>query len=502
MRIAVVVIVATFAYAPGSRAATVELIDHGPNPHSTASVFSLGFRAAPGEANDVTFEAGPAGLFVRDAGAPIAAGSGCQLVPGGAQCSPPIGSGVAGAAVDLGDGADRIATTLLGVDVLGGPGDDRIEVGSGTLDGGPGADVMRVGSPQSASAVSYATRTAGVVVKEDGVANDGEPGEGDDVGPGIGAVTGGSGDDVLVAGAEPHALDGRAGNDHLVGGPRDDDLTGGPGDDVLLGASGDDQLLAGPGADVVRGGLGRDTTNWAEAIAGVRVTLDDRPGDGAPGERDDVGSDVEVLYGTRYDDVLVGSAGPQVLLGAEGDDRLDGGGGDDQIAGEAGDRNTLIGGRGSDRIITRGVHDAIRTRDGEHDDIGCGAPASSRQRFDVDRRDVVRTCATDLHVRDGQRLRVDRRGRVAIAGRCPARRGTCVGSIRLARCRRAGATIGRATFRVAEGRARRVPVRLAPRARRGVARHRVVCAWAAVRSRRATPPPSRVDVTVALRLLA
>jgi RTX calcium-binding nonapeptide repeat (4 copies) len=498
MRVALVAVVATLACAPRASAATVELIDRGPNEHSTVSVFSLSFRAAPGEANDVTFDASPAGVMVRDAGAPVAAGSGCQPVPGGAQCSQPI----AGAAVDLGDGDDRIVTALLQVDVLGGPGDDTIEVGSGTLDGGHGADVMRVRGPQAASTVSYATRTAGVSVTEDGVANDGEPGEGDDVGPGIVAVTGGSGDDVLFAGDEPHHLDGRAGNDRLVGGPRDDDLTGGLGDDVLLGAGGDDQLLAGPGADVIRGGPGRDATNWAHAIAGVRVTLDDRRGDGVPGEGDDVGSDVEVLSGTRYDDVLVGSAGRQVLLGAEGDDRLDGAGGDDQLAGGAGDRNVLIGGAGSDRIGTTGVHDTIRTRDGEHDAIGCGPPASSRQRFEVDRRDAVRGCATDLHVRDGQRLRADRRRRVAIAGHCPARRGTCVGSIRLTRCRRTGATIGHASFRVAEGRVGRVPVQLTPRARDDVAQHHAVCAWAMVRSRRAAPPPSRVDVTVALRLLA
>jgi hypothetical protein len=250
------------------------------------------------------------------------------------------------------------------------------------------------------------------------------------------------------------------------------------------------------------GGPGKDATNWAHAIAGVHVTLDDRRGDGVPGENDDVGSDVEVLGGTKYDDVMVGSGGPQALLGAEGDDRLDGGGGPDLISGGGGDHNVLSGGHGSDRISSAGIHDTVRTRDGERDEVGCGPSSSSLQRFAVDAADVVRFCTASLRVREGQRMHVDGRGRVAILGRCLAARGTCVGSVRLTRCRRFGATIGRSSFRVPDGHSRRVRVRLTPRARRYVARHRVVCAWGTVHSRRAAPPSSHIDVSLGATLLA
>jgi hypothetical protein len=55
---------------------------------------------------------------------------------------------------------------------------------------------------------------------------------------------------------------------------------------------------------------------------------------------------------------------------------------------------------------------------------------------------------------------------------------------------------------MAEGSTRRVNVRLTPGARRLVAHRRRVCAIATARSRRAAPPPSAVEVNVALTLLA
>jgi hypothetical protein len=91
---------------------------------------------------------------------------------------------------------------------------------------------------------------------------------------------------------------------------------------------------------------------------------------------------------------------------------------------------------------------------------------------------------------------------VALAAHCPARRGNCAGSVRLARCRAFNQTIGRGSFRVPEGRTRRVRVRLTPSARRSIARHHVVCAYATARTHRTQPPPSAVEATVRLTLLA
>jgi hypothetical protein len=508
VRVALTITLATLVLTSPAGGATVQLTNVGAGVHGTVDSYGLGFLGAPGESNVVSISAGPSGILVRDAGAPLAAGPYCQQAVDGVTCAPGPGGALAPqAVVELGDGDDRLTVTDLMVYVQDGPGDDVIEVPRGTFYAGTGADVMRVTNPAAASEVTYAARAAGVSVTEDGVANDGEVGEHDDVGDGIQSVRGGSGDDVLVAGQEPHILAGGAGGDRLVGGPRDDSLIGddsltGAGDDVLLGGDGDDQLLAWAGADVIRGGPGKDMTLWPHAIAGIRVTLDDRPGDGVPGENDDVGSDMEVLQGTKYDDVMVGSDGPQSLDGREGDDRLDGAGGPDQIFGGAGDHNVLTGGAGVDSMVTAGARDTIRTRDGERDSVGCGTPSSSRQRFYVDAFDGVRFCATQLRLRDGQRRRPDRRGRVALAARCPAGRGTCAGSVRLARCRAFKVTIGRASFRVLEGHTRRVRVRLTHSARSYVARHHLVCAFATARTRRTRPPPSAVEATVRLTLLA
>jgi hypothetical protein len=101
-----------------------------------------------------------------------------------------------------------------------------------------------------------------------------------------------------------------------------------------------------------------------------------------------------------------------------------------------------------------------------------------------------------------QRPRLARGGRVAIVAHCAAARGTCVGGLRLAQCRRSRVTLGRARFRMAEGSTRRVNVQLTPSARRLVGHRRRVCAIATARSRRAAPPPSAVEVNVALTLLA
>jgi Ca2+-binding RTX toxin-like protein len=481
---ALTVVLALLAIAAPADAATVGLTRQGTAAHGAGEILGLELHAAPGEANAVTIEAGPGGVVVRDAGAPLTAGPYCEPLADGVACALP-----ASAVVDLGDGDDRLAVRGVTADVYDGPGDDVLEIATGTFHAGTGADAMRVTESTAASRVSYATRTAGVWVTENGVADDGEAGERDDVGLGIQSVDGGSGDDVLIADPDPHILDGKAGDDRIAGGPRDDILTGDAGDDVLLGGAADDDLLAGPGADVIRGGPGEDATGWPHAGAGVRVALDDRPGDGAPGEDDDAGADVEVVTGTAYDDVMRGSAGPQVLDGREGDDRLDGGGGRDEISGGTGDHNVLTGGPGPDEIASAGIRDAIRTRDGARDAVGCHSPSSSRQRFAVDALDAVRGCATGLRIREGQRSRVRADGRVTLLAHCPADRGTCAGTVRLTRCRSAAPPIGRARFRVPDGHVRRLRVRLARRA---------TCALATARSRRVRPPASAVETTARL----
>lgn len=161
-------------------------------------------------------------------------------------------------------------------------------------------------------------------------------------------ITGTAANDTLTGTAEPEAIYGRGGDDSISGGGGDDDLDGGPGSDLL------------------RGGEGRDAVSYGGSV-GVEATIDGVADDGTAGEKDNIGLDVEDLFGTESDDKLTGSAAANTLDGAGGADRLDGGPGPD----------VLIGGDGPDTITAR---------DAEIDRIECGGGFDS---VTVDLVDVV-----------------------------------------------------------------------------------------------------------------
>jgi large repetitive protein len=103
--------------------------------------------------------------------------------------------------------------------------------------------------------ISYHGYRGPVNVSLDGVANDGAPGEHDNV-VNVGAVIGTNYNDKLTAGSAGMSLFGGPGNDVLTGGPGSDDLVGGPGDDTLTGGTGADGLVCGLGNDIVTDYLG------------------------------------------------------------------------------------------------------------------------------------------------------------------------------------------------------------------------------------------------------
>lgn len=80
------------------------------------------------------------------------------------------------------------------------------------------------------------------------------------VGDGTSAVSGGAGDDILMAEPLSQSDDAQAGGPgvFVLGGGGDDRLIGGHGDDVLIGGSGDDTLSGGLGNDDLVGGTGAD----------------------------------------------------------------------------------------------------------------------------------------------------------------------------------------------------------------------------------------------------
>ena len=241
--------------------------------------------------------------------------------------------------IDGGDGNDTLGgdtssqldeTTNGGDDVIhGGPGDDRLTgdgsaqnavVGHDLLDGGAGTDTAyddwyRFDGSGNDEDPSPA-------VSLDGQANDGRPGENDDMlgiervdtgyqpgaagtyvgsaGPDTfnlvfadGSVAAGPGDDVVTGADRADAIDGGAGNDQLSGGFGPDTITGGPGQDDIGG----DRTAAcfyGPIYGTCTIGTGNDTIY---AQDGERDTVDCGPGaDTAYVDAVDVASSCETLH--------------------------------------------------------------------------------------------------------------------------------------------------------------------------------------------------------------
>jgi Ca2+-binding RTX toxin-like protein len=166
-------------------------------------------------------------------------------------------------ALDGGDGNDKLIGEA-GADALtGGNGDDQFDpddaysAAPDLVDGGPGMD-------RASGWVNPETEAEHppISITLDNVANDGRPGEGDDV-RSIERITSNiSG--TLVLSDEPDIVEmwanidnGKStirtngGNDMVTGGSRDETIDGGPGDDHLEGGFGNDTIIGGPGRDVI-----------------------------------------------------------------------------------------------------------------------------------------------------------------------------------------------------------------------------------------------------------
>jgi Ca2+-binding RTX toxin-like protein len=238
-----------------------------------------------------------------------------------------------------GPGADQL---------LGGPGFDSLagDLGTDDIQGGDGSDFY---SP---------TGAAGVTITLDDVANDGEPGENDNVHSDIEEVFGTSFDDTLIGSANndtffgfggDDTLIGAGGNDTLIGSNNMDTLEGDAGNDVLSGGSDADDLVGGPGAD--------DSADYSDHSNPVTVTINNTANDGEAGENDNVHTDVEDLVGGTNDDTLTGSTGNNNIQGQGGADIVNGIGGDDDLYGDflfntvTGGNDTLNGGNGDDRLL-------------------------------------------------------------------------------------------------------------------------------------------------------
>jgi Ca2+-binding RTX toxin-like protein len=203
--------------------------------------------------------------------------------------------------------------------LLGGTGNDQLIGGPGNdfLDGGLGADVIDGGD--GTDTVDYSNRTQSVSVTPDGIANDGQAGEGDNV-------------------VNVESINGGSGNDYLVGSPGNGVINGGPGNDTLVGGGGSKTLVGGPGLD---------TVSYAGRNDPVTVDLAAGTGDAA-GEHDTL-QQIENVTGGNGNDTILGDDGTNILDGGPGNDTIDGRGGNDQLFGGPGN-DTLIGGPGDDTL--------------------------------------------------------------------------------------------------------------------------------------------------------
>ena len=227
-----------------------------------------GVRADLGDGDDL-------GQVSEGVGVPVAidGGAGADLLEG-AEGADQLDGGAGDDKLTGGDGADLLRGGD-GADTLEGRGGaDRIEGGAGddTLspDGAeqPAADVVDGGAGVDTVTGDYASRFTDarppLSVTLAGGADDGRPGEGDDL-RGVerlvssvgGSFTGTDGaDEVRLAqvGTES-TLTGLGGDDRLRGGDGPDRVDGGAGDDSLDGGFGDDTIVGGPGRDMISADL-------------------------------------------------------------------------------------------------------------------------------------------------------------------------------------------------------------------------------------------------------
>lgn len=260
--------------------------------------------AGTGETNRmVSFYSTTDTAAVVEDSVPVSVGPGCTVDPDDVrQAICPVQSPNFSIAAQLGDGSDyaSLSARTGSVNTIdGGPGNDEIRGDSGSgavnsISGGDGDDLILPDygferNPVSRDAIAggggedtvrYYFHATGVNVSLDGQANDGSPGEGDNVQPDVerllgsdllpNTLTGTDGPDELVGGTDKDVLVGGGGNDELIGVSDNDDLSGGEGDDLLIGGTEDDRLDGGGGFDSF---VGDETGSPDQAITGNDTVL-------------------------------------------------------------------------------------------------------------------------------------------------------------------------------------------------------------------------------------
>lgn len=264
------------------------------------------------------------------------------------------GGAFGGFVVDTGDGNDSVsnATNRPGR-ILTGAGNDFVSDGPNnqTLVLGTGNDSVLSGfgrdivfGQAGSDTVSYANRAAGVSVRLDNIANDGQAGELDNVLNDNENLVGSNSGDVLVGSNANNVIRG---------------LNGG---DIISALGGNDFVDGGFGPDNMFGGAGAsDTVSYSGRAAAVVIRLDNVANDGQAGEGDNAHADFENAIGGNGGDLIIGTNANNVLRGANGNDVISALGGNDFIEGGFG-RDNMFGGTGVDTTSYAGRAAAVSVR--------------------------------------------------------------------------------------------------------------------------------------------
>jgi hypothetical protein len=195
---------------------------------------------------------------------------GARVTFAGGEGNDELNGGYQDDVLDGGPGNDRLDGKKGNDQVLGGDGDDLLQgddlfVGSDLVDGGNGYDTISGDWIQTDA-------SAGLSVSLDGVADDGHPGENDNVvnveridvnqpatlRAGAGAVY----FKVLNTAAGSTKLVGSDQGDTLLSYDYADEIDGKGGNDTIEGGNGDDRIVGGPGQDTVNTEAGPNSCNF------------------------------------------------------------------------------------------------------------------------------------------------------------------------------------------------------------------------------------------------
>jgi Ca2+-binding RTX toxin-like protein len=270
-------------------------------------------------------------------------------------------SGTAGVAKDT----IRNVQSVIGsgkIDMI--TGDD----GDNTIEGGGSGDKLTGGN--GTDTVSYANAKAAVTVDlgvQNGAAQTGSGDAKGDVLTSFENVVGSKLKDLLKGDATNNVIDGGAGDDTLIGLAGADTLRGGDGIDLasyvasasgvtvslmtgigaggdaqgdmlsgienITGSAGNDTIEGTSGNNVLAGGLGIDTLSYANAPAGVSVSLAATAAQNTGGAGKDAVTGFENLTGSAFEDTLTGDKNANVIQGGDGNDVIQGGAGADILDG-------------------------------------------------------------------------------------------------------------------------------------------------------------------------